>query len=51
MYGWWILGLDMVEQGLCQVAGGVKLERKAIELMAKMHDKKRKEGETDTDTD
>ena len=45
-----LLGLDMVEQGIYQILGGVKLERKAIGLMAQMHDKK-KEGETETDTD
>ena len=50
MYGWWLLGLDMVEQGISQILGGVKLERKAIALMAQMHDKK-KEGKTETDTD
>ena len=50
MYRWWLLGLDMVEQGIYQILGGVKLERKAIGLMAQMHDKK-KEGETETDTD
>ena len=50
MYGWWLLGLDMVEQGISQMLGGVKLERKAIALMAQMHDKKNK-GETETDTD
>ena len=42
----------MVEQGLSQVLLGVKLERKAIKLMAQMHDKKKKaETETETDTD
>ena len=50
MYGWWLLGLDMVEQGISQILGGVKLDRKAIALMAQMYDKK-KEGETETDTD
>ena len=50
MYGWWVMGLDMVEQGLSQVLAGVKLERKAIELMARLHDK-RKAAETETDTD
>ena len=52
MYRWWILGCDMVEQGLSQVLLGVKLEGKAIQLMAQMHDKKKKtETETKTDTD
>ena len=42
----------MVEQGLSQVLSGVKLERKAIQLMAKINDKKKKrETETETDTD
>ena len=49
MYGWWVLGLNMVE-GISQMLGGVKLERKVIALMAKMHDKQNK-GETKTDTD
>ena len=52
MYRWWFLGCNMVEQGLSQVLSGVKLERKAIQLMAQMHDKKKKmETETDTETD
>ena len=50
MYGWWVLGLNMVEQGISQMLGGVKLERKVIALMAKMHDKQNK-GKTKTDTD
>ena len=42
----------MVEQGLCQVLSGVKLKRKAIQLMVQMHDKKKKrETETETDMD
>ena len=28
MYGGWLLGLDMVEQGISQILGGVKLEKK-----------------------
>ena len=35
---------------MSQMLGGVKLERKAAALMAKMHDQK-KEHETETDTD
>ena len=51
VYGWWLLGCNMVEHGLSQVLFGVKLERKAIQLMAQMHDKKKKmETETETDT-
>ena len=52
VYRWWILGLNMKEKGFSQVfGGGLNWSRKAIQVMAQMHDKKTKQTETDTGTD
>ena len=39
VYGWWIMGIDMMEQGVSQHLAGIKLMRKAVLLMADKHDK------------
>ena len=38
VYGWWLLGLDMIEQGASQELSGIKLTRKAVKIMADKHD-------------
>ena len=39
MYGFWLMGIDMMEQGVSQNLAGIKLMRKAVKMMADTHDK------------
>ena len=48
VYGWWLMGRDMMEQGVSQHLSGLKLMRKAVALMADKHDKATAE-ETDSE--
>ena len=42
-YGWWVMGLNMMEQGLSQQLSGIVLIRKAALIMAEKEEKKKKE--------
>ena len=39
IYGWWLMGIDMIEMGTSQNLAGVRLMKKAVKMMADEHDK------------
>ena len=49
VYGWWLMGMDMMEQGVSQHLSGLKMMRKAVALMADKEEKAATVEETDLD--